>query len=224
MKSSGSNDHKLKPRDQSLIERFLEMMSAERGAALNTLAAYERDLEAYAAFLSAKGRDLASGEAGHLRQYLSALESEGLKSSTAARRLSSVRQFHKFLYGEGLAQGSPATAIDSPKLRRGLPKVLSLAEMDRLLDTARTRIERLQGKARFRAERLHCLLELLYATGLRVSELVGLKARAVTSAGELITLKGKGGRERVIPVSGRARAVVEAYLKNLAKASSTPSP
>src|SRR5205085_1983377 len=193
-------------------------------AAANTLAAYERDLEAYAAFLSAKGAELSNADAGHLRQYLNALEAQGLKTTTAARRLSSVRQFHKFLYGEGIAGGNPATAIDSPKLRRGLPKVLSLAEVDRLLATARTRIEKLSGKERLRAERLHCLLELLYATGLRVSELVGLKTRAVTSSGQLITVKGKGGRERMVPVSGRARAVVEAYLGSLAKLKSDPSP
>src|SRR5436305_4644623 len=118
-------------------------MSAQRGAAVNTLAAYRRDLEAYAAFLSAKGAQLRGADAEHLRQYLNALEAQGLKTTTAARRLSSVRQFHKFLYGEGLAKGNPAIAIGSPKPRRGLPKVLSLAEVDRLLATAGTRIEKL---------------------------------------------------------------------------------
>jgi integrase/recombinase XerD len=217
MRSSGSNS-------RILIERFLEMMSAERGASANTLAAYGRDLEAYASFLAARGADPAAAEAQHLRRYLVALDAEGLKTTTAARRLSTLRQFHKFLYGEGLVKGNPAAAIDSPKLRRGLPKVLSLDEVDRLLDTAKTRISRFEGKARFRSERLYCLLELLYATGLRVSELVGLKARAVTSLGQFITVKGKGGRERVVPVSGWARTVVEAYLASLTRARPKVSP
>jgi integrase/recombinase XerD len=222
MKSSGSN--KPSNHDARLIERFLEMMSAERGAAANTLAAYGRDLQAYVCFLKSEGVHLAQAEPEHLRRYLAHLEAEDLKATSAARRLSSVRQFHKFLYGEGLAKGNPTSAVDGPKLRRSLPKVLSLAEVDRLLDTARERIGRLDGKARFRAWRLHCLIELLYATGLRVSELVGLKVRAVTSSGKFITVKGKGGRERVVPVSGRARRVVEGYLANLAEIGPQGSP
>jgi integrase/recombinase XerD len=223
MKSSGSNSPEPAGHDGRLIERFLEMMSAERGAAANTLAAYRRDLDAYAEFLAEMGAGLAQAEADHLRLHLAALEAEGLKATTAARRLSAVRQFHKFLYGEGLAEGNPASAVDSPKLRRPLPKVMSLAEVDRLLDTARERIAKFKGKAWFRAERLHCLLELLYATGLRVSELVSLKARAVASSGQFLTIKGKGGRERMVPVSGRARLVVESYLKSLGKAEAKAS-
>jgi integrase/recombinase XerD len=200
------------------------MMSAERGASANTLAAYRRDLDAYATFLSAKGANLRGVEADQLRAYLAAMEAEGLKSTTAARRLSSARQLHKFLYGEGLSRGNPTSAVDSPRLRRGLPKVLGLADIDRLLGTAQARIGNLAGKRRFRAERLHCLIELLYATGLRVSELVGLKARAVTSSGQFIAVRGKGGRERVVPVSGRARAVVERYVASLSEAKLNGSP
>jgi integrase/recombinase XerD len=199
-------------------------MSAERGASLNTIEAYRRDLDGYAAFLSKHGADFAKATSDHLRSYLKTLEAEGLASASAARRLSSVRQLHKFLYGEGLARSNPATAVDSPRLRRGLPKVLSLAEVDRLLDSARAQCERLDGKAALRALRLHCLLELLYATGLRVSELTGLRVRAVTASGQFITIKGKGGRERVVPVSARAKAAVDRYLASLAKIKASPSP
>src|SRR6476646_2612919 len=109
MKSSGNNN-------RVLIERFLEMMSAERGASANTLAAYGRDLEAYAAFLASQGCTIAQADTAHLRQHLAALEAAGLKGTTAARRLSAARQFHKFLYGEGLARQNPAAAVDNPKL------------------------------------------------------------------------------------------------------------
>jgi integrase/recombinase XerD len=207
-----------------LIERFLEMMSAERGAALNTLAAYDRDLRDYASFLERRKIGLAEPSPDHLRAYMQALERQGLKASTAARRLSAVRQLHKFLYGEGITRGNPAHAVDSPRLRRPLPKVLTLADVDRLLDTAKTRIEQLEGASRLRAERMRCLLELLYATGLRVSELVGLKARAVTSSREMLSIRGKGGRERVVPVSERARAVLEQYVAGRARLKRAASP
>ena len=141
MKSSGNNS-------RILIDRFLEMMSAERGAAANTLAAYGRDLEAYADFLAEHHADPSRAEAEDLRQYLAQVEAEGLKTTTAARRLSAVRQFHKFLYGEGLSKTNPAGAVDSPKIRRGLPKVLSIADVDRLLDTAKLRIGKLEGAGR----------------------------------------------------------------------------
>jgi integrase/recombinase XerD len=217
MKNSGSNS-------PVLIERFLEMMSAERGAALNTLAAYERDLNDYAAFLERRKIGLAEAGPDHLRSYMQALERQGLKASTAARRLSAVRQLHKFLYGEGLVRGNPAHAVDSPRLRRPLPKLLSLADVDGLLDCAKARVERLEGARRSRAERTRCLLELLYATGLRVSELVGLRTRAVTSSREMLSIRGKGGRERVVPVSGRARAVLEEYLASRARFKGAASP
>ncbi|MFL5259669.1 MAG: site-specific tyrosine recombinase XerD [Hyphomicrobiales bacterium] len=217
MKSSGNNS-------AVLIERFLEMMSAERGAALNTLAAYERDLGDYASFLDRRKIGLAEAGPDHLRGYMHALERQGLKASTAARRLSAVRQLHKFLYGEGIARGNPAHAVDSPRLRRPLPKLLSLADVDKLLDCAKARVEPLEGAQRSRAERTRCLLELLYATGLRVSELVGLRTRAVTSSREMLSIRGKGGRERVVPVSGRARAVLEEYLASRARLKAAASP
>ncbi|MBK1868167.1 site-specific tyrosine recombinase XerD [Taklimakanibacter albus] len=212
MKKSERNEN---GRDQRLIERFLEMMSAERGAARNTLAAYERDLEAYAAFLGSEGTGLQNATSEHIRNYLAALAAEGLKASSAARKLSALRQFHNFLYGEGIVRENPATAIDAPRLRRPLPKVMTADDVTTLISAAEARTLRLTGKARLKAVRLHCLLELLYATGLRVSELVALKRQAVAKGPQFLVVKGKGGRERMVPVSHKAAEATAAYLRAL---------
>ncbi|MGE0241777.1 MAG: site-specific tyrosine recombinase XerD [Parvibaculaceae bacterium] len=212
MRDSDSSD---RGRDSRLIERFLEMMSAERGAARNTLAAYERDLSDYAGFLKAQGAGLRQANPEHIRNYLAGLADRGLKAASAARRLSAVRQFHNFLYGEGMVKDNPATAVDAPRLRRPLPKVMTEEEVTRLIEHAAARIGRLEGKARIKALRLRCLLELLYASGLRVSELVALKKQAVAKAAQFITVKGKGGRERLVPVSRKAGEAVKAYLAGL---------
>ena len=222
MKKSDSNEPS--GRDSRLIDRFLEMMSAERGAAQNTLAAYQRDLSAYADFLKAKGAGAATAKPEHIRNYLASLDAEGIKASSAARKLSAIRQFHNFLYGEGILRENPATAIDAPRLRRPLPKVLAPEDVTRLMGVAETRIGRLKGKARLKAQRLHCLLELIYATGLRVSELVGLKKQAVAKGPQFILVKGKGGRERMVPVSKTACAAVEAYLAALRAESDADPP
>ena len=222
MKKSDSNEPS--GRDGRLIDRFLEMMSAERGAAQNTLAAYQRDLSAYADFLKVKGMGAATAKAEHIRNYLASLDGEGIKASSAARKLSAIRQFHNFLYGEGILRENPATAIDAPRLRRPLPKVLTPEDVTRLMGVAETRIGRLKGKARLKAQRLYCLLELIYATGLRVSELVGLKKQAVAKGPQFILVKGKGGRERMVPVSKTACAVVEAYLAALRAESDADTP
>jgi integrase/recombinase XerD len=212
MKDSDSNN---KGRDGRLIDRFLEMMSAERGAARNTLAAYERDLSDYASLLMAQGAGLQTARPEHIRNYLASLASQGLKSSSAARKLSALRQFHNFLYGEGIVKENPATAVDAPRLRRPLPKVMTQDDVTRLLAATATRVGRLEGKARLKALRLHCLLELLYASGLRVSELVALKKQALAKGAQFIMVKGKGGRERLVPVSQKASAAVAAYIEAL---------
>lgn len=221
MNDSDSSD---RSRDSRLIERFLEMMSAERGAALNTLAAYERDLGGYAAFLGSQGADLRTARPEHIRNYLASLVSEGLTSSSSARKLSALRQFHNFLYGEGIVKENPATAIDAPRLKRPLPKVMTEEDVTRLLATASERIDRLEGKVLLKAFRLHCLLELLYATGLRVSELVALKKQAVAKSAQFIMVKGKGGRERLVPVSRKAAEAASAYLAARAQASDADGP
>jgi integrase/recombinase XerD len=207
MKNSGSN------RDARLLGRFLEMMSAERGAAKNTLDAYARDLAGYLAFLAASGRALDGAGSGAIADYLAELEDHGMARTTAARRLSAVRQFHKFLHGEGLAKDNPATVIESPRAGRPLPKVMSVADVDRLLKCAEARAAQREGPARVKALRLQCLIELLYASGLRVSELVGLKAKDATLDTQFLTIKGKGGRERLVPVSDAARAAIAAHLE-----------
>lgn len=197
-----------------LIERFLEMMAAERGASANTLAAYRRDLEAYAA---ERARDLKSAGPDDIRAHLSSLEAQGLARSSAARKLSAIRQFHRFLHGDGLSNDNPATAIDSPRPARPLPKLISQEEVVKLVEAARTRVGESEGKRQIKALRLACLVELLYATGLRVSELVGLSLRAATAEKDFILVKGKGGRERLVPVSATARESLQAYLSALNK-------
>ena len=199
-------------RDRRLAERFLEMMAAERGASRNTLAAYGRDLDDYQAFLAGKGGSLKKASSGHIRDYLADLESQGLKRSTAARKLSAIRQFHRFLLGDGLSAENPANVIQSPRAVRALPKVISPDEVAQLIETARGRATRAKDKAAPKALRMVCLLELLYAAGLRVSELVGLTAQAATADRDFIMVKGKGGRERLVPVSGNARTALKAYL------------
>jgi len=179
------------------------MLVAERDARPNTLAAYLRDLDDFADFLG--GRGVAAASSADLRAYLASLGRRGLSPRTAARRLSTLRQFHKFLYAEGLRDDDPAAALDSPRQGRRLPKVLSEAEVDRLLAAARRR-EGPEGT------RLLALLELLYASGLRVSELISLPLAAVRRDPRVIFVRGKGGRERMVPLGEPARGAVDAYL------------
>ena len=161
---------------QRLGALFLDMLAAERGAAGNTLQAYRRDLDDYFAFLAeTKVGPLAAG-AATIRAFMASLDERGLKASSAARRLSAVRQFHRFLYAEGYAEADPTAAVEGPKRGRALPKVLSVDHVDRLLGVAKEAAENADASPaeRLRGARMHCLLELLYASGLRVSELVAL--------------------------------------------------
>ncbi len=211
MKNSGNN----RPPDQRLVQRFLEMMAAERGASRNTLAAYGRDLAAYGDFLATQGVAIRHAGPEHIRRFLGTLDAQGLAPTSAARKLSAIRQLHRFLHGDGLSGDNPATAIASPRTGRPLPKTIGESDVSRLLDAARARRKSAKGKARFKAFRLEVLLELLYATGLRVSELVGLTVQAVTADPDFIVVRGKGGRERMVPVSLAARALLKDYLPEL---------
>ncbi|WP_342105847.1 site-specific tyrosine recombinase XerD [Methylobacterium sp. SI9] len=195
------------------VADYLDMLAAERGAGANTLAAYRRDLDDYRAYLARTGIALDAVEAGTLRAFLADLETRGLKASSAARRLSCVRGFHKFLYAEGLAGADPSVAVSGPRRGRVLPKILSVAEVDRLLAVAQAAAgtEQAPGPAR-RARRMMCLLELLYATGLRVSELVALPRAAGATRERYLFIKGKGGRERLVPLTEAARAAMAAHL------------
>jgi integrase/recombinase XerD len=199
-----------------LISSFLEMMSAERGAAANTIEAYRRDLMHYSAFVSSKGQTLLNAPRDTVTAWLDDLKTEGLSASSSARRLSAVRQFHKFLCADGLRGDDPTRIVASPKSRRALPKVLSVAEVDRLLTFAEEEANApAEPHKQMGAQRLYVLLELLYATGLRVSELVSLKRSAVMRDAAFITVIGKGQKERVVPMNDRARDAVRLWIGTL---------
>lgn len=196
------------------IETFLEMLSAERNASANTLAAYQRDLTDLASHLSAAKTSLERAKAEHLRGYLSTLARAHIAPASVARKLSSMRQFYRFLYAEGVTKADPTAVLEAPKRGRPLPKVLSEADVGRLLEQAALEAGQADTNARKRAEalRLNCLLEVCYATGLRVSELVSLPHAAVQGAPRSLTVRGKGGRERLVPLNAKAHEAISAYL------------
>ena len=196
------------------IDGFLAMLAAERGAAKNTIEAYRRDLDGAQSVLERGGVTLLDATTDDLRDYLTVLDQSGLKASTAARKLAALRQFYRFLYGEGQRGDDPAQALSGPKQGRPLPKTLSIADVDRLLTVVQEGIDdadRPEGE-RFRAARMTALLELLYATGLRVSELVSLPIRAARTKDRLLAVKGKGGRERLVPLTDKSKEAMLRYL------------
>jgi len=198
-----------------LVENFLEMLSAERGASANTLQAYRRDLLDFCAFCAGRKVSPKVAATSDVEAYLSGLHADGLAAATTARRVSALRQFYRFLFSEGVRADNPMAVVESPKLPRPLPKILREDEVTRLLELADEETGRLDGAAGLKALRLLCLLELLYATGLRVSELVTLTKREVISDDRFVTVRGKGGRERLVPLSGSARKAVARYLAAL---------
>jgi len=197
------------------IAVFLEMLSAERGAAANTLQAYRRDLGEFAGYLSTRGVTLEAAGAADITHYLREIAAGGLAPASRARRLSSIRQLYKFLEAEGVVARSPASTITAPGKARALPKTLSVAEVDALLDAAATAAASpgLRGRELVRAVRNHCLLEMLYATGMRVSELVSLPRAALAGDPRVLSIRGKGGRERLVPLNAKARAALDRYLQ-----------
>jgi integrase/recombinase XerD len=204
-----------KPQPAQFAELFLDMMATERGASAHTLDAYKRDLADYLEFLNNKslGADAAGTE--HIRTYLAALAKRQLAATSVARKLSSVRQFHRFLYAEGLRRDDPAAVLEGPRRGRPLPKILTVDEVSKLLDTAHASAARkeISDAEKLRASRLVCLLEVLYATGLRVSELVTLPASAANAEGGAITVRGKGAKERLVPLGQAARKAMQNYRK-----------
>ncbi|SFK39921.1 site-specific tyrosine recombinase XerD [Methylocapsa palsarum] len=201
------------PIARQTLESFLDMIAAERGAAKNTIEAYRRDLTDYLEALSKAGRTPLDADSGEIGAYLSRLEARGLKPSSSGRKLSSIRQFHRFLAAEGRRADDPAAILEGPRRGRGLPKVLSVAEVDHLLAVSKEGLgdaTRPDGE-RLRALRIACLLELIYATGLRVSELVALPARAARVREAFMTVRGKGGRERLAPLPPPAREAIKLY-------------
>ena len=180
-------------------------MAAERGASENTCQAYERDIADFTGWLSQRGRGVEAATSDDIRDFLSALANRSLAASSSARKLSTLRQFFKFLHGDGYRSDDPTTVVDSPRQGRSLPKILNEAEVDQLLAAARA----VEGPA---GVRLTAMMELLYATGLRVSELVGLPLNAVTGERQILLVTGKGNKERLVPITGEARAAIDAYL------------
>ncbi|OYV34557.1 MAG: recombinase XerD [Acidocella sp. 20-61-6] len=179
------------------IENFLEMLAAERGASANTLEAYQRDLDDFVVFLS--GAAPRSATQRHISGYLQALQGRGLAARTQARRLSALRQFYLFLLREAVRPDNPVVEVAAPRVPQKLPKYLSVSEVEALLSAARE----MPGLVGIKAT---AGLEILYATGLRVSEVLGLSAAALSTDAEILMLRGKGGKDRIVPLSDAAKA------------------
>ena len=189
-----------------MLEPFLEMMAAERGAAANTLDAYRRDLAAFQAFLVGRGCTRQDAAPEDIRAYLAGLAAAGVRASTAARRLSAIRQYYRFLFLEQRRADDPTVHVDAPKLAKRLPKLLGEEEVTALIEAARTR-EPPDGL------RLTALLELFYATGMRVSELVSLPLSAISADRSWLRVHGKGDKERLVPVGSAARRALDDWLE-----------
>ncbi len=198
---------------RAAIEAFLEMIAAERDASANTLAAYRRDLEDFAGFASSAGESVTKAGAATVTAYFADLARRGFAPSSASRRLSSLRQFHRFLVENGMRADDPTRAVDAPSRGRPLPKVLRQEEVAALLARAEAECAEpgASSAAAARAIRMRCLLELLYATGLRVSELVALPASSARGERRMLAVTGKGGRERLVPLTNVAREAMRAW-------------
>ena len=203
-----------KASDARLISLFLDMLAAEQGAGDNTLQAYRRDLEDLSAFLARSRDNFASVQTERLRDYLGDLDTRGFKSSSVARRLSAMRHLFRFLLSERIRAEDPAAILSGPKRGRGLPKVLSITDVDRMLTRAKELSQAPDASAsqRLRGLRLYCLLEVLYATGLRVSELVSLPRSAARNDARMIVVRGKGSKERLVPLNDASRRAMSDYL------------
>ncbi len=197
-------------RDSARLESFLEMMSAERGAAANTLASYERDLTDLREFLGSRRQSLTEAATSDLSAYLTHLSAQGFAATSQARRLSSMRQFYRFLYSEGLRSDDPTGIIDAPKKGVALPKTMSVADVNRLLGLAAQEAAN-EGPGQLAHIRMHLLLELLYATGMRVSELVSLPVKVLRQEGRFLMIRGKGNKDRMVLLSRTAIEAMEKY-------------
>jgi integrase/recombinase XerD len=205
--------------DSKLSGLFLDMLAAEQGAGVNTLDAYRRDLEDFSEFAAGAKSSFAGADTQLLRNYLEDLDERGFKSTTVARRLSAIRHLFRFLLSEKIRTDDPAAILSGPKRGRGLPKVLSIADVDRMLAQGRTQAQNVEASAqqRLRDARLYCLLEVLYATGLRVSELVSLPLTAARRDARMIVVRGKGNKERLVPLNETAKQAMADYLAAMAE-------
>ena len=211
---------------EATIDNFLEMMSAERGASANTLDAYRRDLEWTNEELHGHNTALLTTDRDKLIKILSTMQTEGFAATTQARRLSTLRQFFQFLYAEGLRTDDPSGDIDAPKKDANIPKIISEEQVSRLLSLAETEAKRTDFSPAMhkKALRLHTIIELLYATGLRISELVSLPARVARGDPAFILVRGKGAKERMVPLSDKAREAIKHWLELRDQSKDSQSP
>lgn len=198
--------------DHALIAGYLDTLASERGASQNTLDAYRRDLNDFAAYLRSQNAAVSNARREHVSGYLERLGQAGLSPASRARRLSALRQLFKHLEAEGVISDNPASGARAPKLGRPLPKTLSVLEVDRLMEAASQAVAGKTGRELASAVRFHALLEILYATGMRVSELVSLPRAVLTGDTRVLVIKGKGGRERLVPLNSPARRALDRYL------------
>jgi integrase/recombinase XerD len=208
---------KAKAAKGDLRDLFLDMIATERNASRNTLDAYRRDLDDYAAFLSGRKNDFLKADTQTIRDYLSALAKRELAAASVARKLSAIRQLHRFLYTEGKRADDPAAVLEGPRRGRPLPKVMTVGEVTKLLAAAHEQAaqggDTKEARARrLRALRLAALLELLYASGLRISELISLPVTAARTKNDAIIVRGKGNKERLVPIGEAAKRAMKAYL------------
>lgn len=194
--------------DRRWISAFLDAQAAERGAATNTQLAYARDLADFTDWLAGKGSSLSTAQKADVEDYLVHCDAQGLAKSTRARRLSAIKQVYRFCFEEGFRGDNPAVQINGPGRDKRLPKTLSTQEVDQLLDAAAA-----HGRSPEERERNTCLMQLLYATGMRVSELVTLPLSSAKGDPRMLLIRGKGGKERMVPLSPPARAALRAWLK-----------
>jgi len=195
------------------VGEFLDMLTAERGASSNTIEAYESDLDGFLQYLSEAGVAPLGAMTEHVQNYIARMAEAGQAPTSRSRRLSAIKQYYRFLLAEGVIDADPTVGLQGPKKQRSLPKVLSIAEVDRLLDASLKRCSGVEGRALFRALRFHCLLEILYATGMRVSELVGLPRTVLRGDPRIFSITGKGGRERLVPLTAAARTALDQFLE-----------
>jgi integrase/recombinase XerD len=200
------------PAQDSHLAAFLDMLVAERGASPNTIEAYRGDLDSFLDYLTEASVGPLMAGTQNIQGFIAAMANAGQAPTSRSRRLSAIKQYYRFLFAEGLIDADPTSGLQGPKKQRSLPKVLSIAEVDRLLEASQKRCEGVEGRALFRALRFHCLLELLYATGMRVSELVGLPRTVLRGDKRVFSIKGKGGRERLVPLNAAARVALDRFL------------
>jgi integrase/recombinase XerD len=204
--------------DNHLVEAYLEALGVERGAADNTLDAYTRDLADYVGVLARRGRSVGSARREDVEAFMADLAGRGFARATQARRLSAVRQLHRFLYDEGLLETDSTTTVARPKAARPLPKVLDADEVDRLLEAAHTAVSEagITPAEALRRARFAAMLEVLYSSGLRVSELVSLPASVMRGDARAMMVRGKGGKERLVPLGVRSREALSVHRTLLA--------